>query len=1470
MEIPDSIVSNTASLNRASFKNTRDKWSRPSFDLTGLKYLREKAGRERDVRELYRGRAPYELLQNADDVKATQAVFILVTDGLCFLHDGAWFSVANFRSLADGWSDKDPNQCIGHKGLGFRSVLDLTPSPAVVKLDKDWFGFRFGWGLNRGHVNETIRRNPELEAEVRSWSKHGQSTCPVMAIPGELKKSSLGGGVSVFERAVRNEIGSGLTTMFWLPASDPDADRRVVDSLDVKPIISNSEGVATLTSFVEREISSLLPFLKSLRTVSLFDQNKLVAQATLAGDRNAASGDQISVDILANSRVSRATYFQLSGSALIPPQVKTDPETPRAVRQMTYATVRLSCLLRDGVPAFDANARFHVYFPTDEPTGFGITIHGDFYVKPDRTRLMPGSYNEWLMDVAGRLFAGDFLNQLLRRYDPRRVFESLRPSLTNQDVGVRFRTIVKRTIQKRSDAFVPSTSGPRSPQEVALPTCLDDVGFWTEHFGAALKSVANKEAFLQPTVDSSDARQFLQFIGMEALPSRAILDLIEKSSEHPSTLWWTELYSYLATHEDYSRWGHQVLVGRRLLLTSSGEVIAVPQEGSRIVCFTPTGEAAKCEVPRCFQSVFVLLNAEVVDIHHPFYQTIRDWLITACRVARFESSDIVPRAIRGSVQSMYSEPLAYRDLLSVWRFLQRILALGRGIESDEFWEEIGRLPVPISVDQSSIAPAFLSYWPDGYEGAGKVLMGVPELRRVSDKFLTDLMNEQNISPSFWLNILQRAGVTGTPKVLRFVRFIGGGRDVTFTTPLSIDARTRFTGERQHDQNLAVIDEVNKSALWKRFVESAPFNDTYGRSIQQLTIVEALERCCALSEQESNAGDESWQARLWSLIHNLPSPQDLEPDQIFRRLSGGGGMNAPCGSFFRLQLQELRWLPSTLGPANAVECFVRQRDRRFISRGTASEELGDLLIPYVVADNLNDYVLLTRLGVEPLEDGASASTLVRFLTIVGRQFQLEGIRDAWLQSRSRWRLLRGAIQESYRTLNQYSTTISLPIDLCLAANLDGQLAFRKRPLFYAEPGSAAERAFRSSFAFLDTDRPYPGLFEKLGIARLIPGQTLDEEVSGAANAAEAPFLYATIVKELGPYLLAIVIAKTEEQGYADLVRRRLRDRFGVRLASELEVTFTLRSSPEHIASFKCQKFHLQRRVVELPGAIKETHYTMYVIGKPDVSLFELDGDALGEVLAPIYCDGTRDDYRDAFPRVVSRFQACHGDPEEMSRFLLESLNVSVSALDEAREESTELAVETPPPPAATFVVAPAVGVAQAEDTLDQRSVTLGRRVAELFGNLKKSIDPRSLSQPLRIHEPQQSLRVSVSQKDRGRRGEEEFMRRTLSKKGWEGFVFVKDTTKDNCGYDFECQKGTELVHVEVKAFSEDGRIVVSPNELKSAGVHRNTYYLVGFLDAGPEASWASDIIRDPFGRLLEKGNFDLDVVLEIRPKDLFEQ
>lgn len=75
-------------LDYAAFDRLREKKLRTPSDYQGLRLLKSQAIRERDLRELYEGRAPYELLQNADDAGATKAVFLLTDEGLAFAHNG--------------------------------------------------------------------------------------------------------------------------------------------------------------------------------------------------------------------------------------------------------------------------------------------------------------------------------------------------------------------------------------------------------------------------------------------------------------------------------------------------------------------------------------------------------------------------------------------------------------------------------------------------------------------------------------------------------------------------------------------------------------------------------------------------------------------------------------------------------------------------------------------------------------------------------------------------------------------------------------------------------------------------------------------------------------------------------------------------------------------------------------------------------------------------------------------------------------------------------------------------------------------------------------------------------------------------------------------------------------------------------------------------------------------------------------
>ena len=109
------------------------------------------------VAQEYRGRAVLELLQNAHDVLGGnddpgQVSFVLNSSGeqpeLLIANSGRPFRHKDFSGICElAQSPKDPNESVGNKGLGFRSVLELTTCPEVWSTapagDKPAFTFGF-------------------------------------------------------------------------------------------------------------------------------------------------------------------------------------------------------------------------------------------------------------------------------------------------------------------------------------------------------------------------------------------------------------------------------------------------------------------------------------------------------------------------------------------------------------------------------------------------------------------------------------------------------------------------------------------------------------------------------------------------------------------------------------------------------------------------------------------------------------------------------------------------------------------------------------------------------------------------------------------------------------------------------------------------------------------------------------------------------------------------------------------------------------------------------------------------------------------------------------------------------------------------------------------------------------------------------------------------------------------------------
>lgn len=97
--------------------------------------LKKHKGIRRTVEELYPDNAHfiYELLQNAEDTKATTASFILNDRALIFEHNGRPFSENDIQAITDigeGTKTNDED-AIGRFGVGFKAVFAYTETPRI-------------------------------------------------------------------------------------------------------------------------------------------------------------------------------------------------------------------------------------------------------------------------------------------------------------------------------------------------------------------------------------------------------------------------------------------------------------------------------------------------------------------------------------------------------------------------------------------------------------------------------------------------------------------------------------------------------------------------------------------------------------------------------------------------------------------------------------------------------------------------------------------------------------------------------------------------------------------------------------------------------------------------------------------------------------------------------------------------------------------------------------------------------------------------------------------------------------------------------------------------------------------------------------------------------------------------------------------------------------------------------------------
>lgn len=411
--------------------------------------LREDISQEAQVAHDYRGRLAYELLQNADDAMeasdaATDRVaFIVTDDALWVANTGRPFTVADVQGLCGlGESSKVDAQgtrraSIGHKGLGFKSVLEITDAPIALSTT---YSFELGERHARPAIRELLGK---LDLPI-------PPKLPAMRFPAELAT------VPARWDDLRDE---GYRAAFYFPFADrveASARTRLADLL------------------LELPVTTVL-FLKHLEEVSVIvetggrqESRHWKAQRSVWRD-----GAWSSIDGLGSSglyRISVAggdeaepTRFLLAHENEVSIGDNRDGLSGPAWEGVELSEVSLAILDPDVAAANDMPEdwrRFHVFLPTAERCPYPILVNGAFTTDLSRQRVRIDrrgkDYNAHLVKQAARLFRDRVAPRLLD-HGAARLLASLDRREVDADDSTAASLLHEALVEELRDlAFVPT------------------------------------------------------------------------------------------------------------------------------------------------------------------------------------------------------------------------------------------------------------------------------------------------------------------------------------------------------------------------------------------------------------------------------------------------------------------------------------------------------------------------------------------------------------------------------------------------------------------------------------------------------------------------------------------------------------------------------------------------------------------------------------------------------------------------------------------------------------------------------------------------------------------------------------------------------------------------------------------------------------------------------------------------------
>ena len=350
-----------------NLKETADKLFEDSKG-TPLRGLRAIAEAEKYLQQAYQGRYFFELIQNVRDANKEKnqdgEIFIELKDNILSISNtGAEFSTKGIEGITTiGESTKQSQDYIGFKGIGFKSIQEITEKPKIIT--------RFGSIYFDRKLTLEKYNNPQMKEEQVPlfYFPHFNST-----------------------KLTETEIQKGIVTKIELPIKENVTEEKIVEAF----------------SEIQAKQLILLGNIKNLH----FETDNNISKFSIK-----KNPQKRFIEVKEDDNPSiKFRYFTPTNKVTIPVEVIQSLEGKEKDIFSNGSQVDINVVLElaeNGQIKPIEDAKLYLFYPLQINSGFRFIIHSYFIVNPERTALRDSPLNDFLLASIGEFIGKEMLRHL--------------------------------------------------------------------------------------------------------------------------------------------------------------------------------------------------------------------------------------------------------------------------------------------------------------------------------------------------------------------------------------------------------------------------------------------------------------------------------------------------------------------------------------------------------------------------------------------------------------------------------------------------------------------------------------------------------------------------------------------------------------------------------------------------------------------------------------------------------------------------------------------------------------------------------------------------------------------------------------------------------------------------------------------------------------------------------------------------